>query len=87
MSYTGSSCEDIYNNNPETGDKSGYYQTGTQCIYCNMTVIAADFIPTCAGVGGRWRRIAYADTSTGGDCPSEWPQRCSIWCKLLSCCS
>jgi len=25
MIYTGSSCEDIYNNNPETGDKLGYY--------------------------------------------------------------
>ena len=26
MAYTGSSCEDIYNNNPETGDKSGYHR-------------------------------------------------------------
>ena len=25
MSYTGSSCLNIYNNNPETGNKSGYY--------------------------------------------------------------
>ena len=24
MSYTGLSCEDIYNNNPETGNKNGY---------------------------------------------------------------
>ena len=25
MNYTESSCEDIYNNNPEVSDKSGYY--------------------------------------------------------------
>ena len=35
----------------ETGDKSEYY--------CNMTAIAAndDFISTCAGVGGGWKRM------------------------------
>ena len=26
MTYSGSSCEDIYSNNPETGEKSGYYR-------------------------------------------------------------
>ena len=72
MNYTGSSCLNIYNTNPETGDKSGYYRIGTQWTYCNMTEIAADFISTCAGMGGGWRRIAYVDTSTGGDCPSGW---------------
>jgi len=78
MTYTGSSCEDIYSNNPETGDKSGYYRINdTQWIYCNMTAIAAElsaagFIPTCAGVGGGWRRIASIDISAGDNCPSEW---------------
>ena len=56
MKYTGSSCEDICYNNPEIGDKSGYYCINdTQWTYCNMTeiaIIAGDFIPTCAGVGG-----------------------------------
>ena len=50
----------IYINNPETGNKSGYYRiNNTQWTYCNMTAsaIAAGFIPTCAGVGGGWRRI------------------------------
>ena len=73
MNYTGSSCEDIYNNNPETGDKSGYYRINeSQWTYCNMTVIAAngDFISTCAGVGGGWRRIANIDISAGDDCPT-----------------
>ena len=71
MNYTGSSCEDIYNNNPETGDKSGYYRiSDNHWTYCNM--IAGDFISTCAGVGGGWRRIANIDISAGDDCPGEW---------------
>ena len=39
-----------------------------------MTAISAItiFIPTCAGVGGGWRRIANIDISTKGDCPSGW---------------
>ena len=76
MTYTGSSCNDIYNNNPETGDKPGYYHINdTQWTYCNMTAIAiivGDFIPTCAGEGGGWRRIAHINISAGGDCPSGW---------------
>ena len=75
MNYTGSSCEDIYNNNPETGDKSGYYHINeNQWTYCNMTtiIISGDFISTCAGVGGGWRRIANINISAGDDCPGEW---------------
>ncbi|XP_065893158.1 uncharacterized protein [Dysidea avara] len=72
MTYTGSSCEDIYNNNPETGDMSGYYRINiNQWTFCNMTAISG-FIPTCAGVGGGWRRIANINVSTRGDCPSGW---------------
>ena len=65
MNYTGSSCEDIYNNNPETGDNSGYYRINeSQWTYCNMTAIVTngDFISTCAGVGGGWRRIVNINT-------------------------
>ena len=74
MNYTGSSCEDIYDNNSETGDKSGYYRINdSQWTYCNMTVVAnGDFISTCAGMGGGWRRIANIDISAGDDCPGEW---------------
>ena len=73
MNYTGSSCENIYNNNPET-DKSGYYRINdSQWTYCNMTAITnGTFISTCAGVGGRWRRIVNIDISAGDDCPGEW---------------
>ena len=72
MNYTGSSCEDIYN---KTGDKSGYYRINyNQWTYCNMTTItiSGDFISTCAGVGGGWRRIANIDISAGNNCPGEW---------------
>ena len=75
MNYTGSSCEDIYNNNPETDNKSGYYRINeSQWTYCNMSAIAAngDFITTCAGVGGGWRRIVNVNISAGDDCPGEW---------------
>ena len=60
INYTVSSCEDIYINNLETGDKSGHYHINdTQWTYCNMTAITAygNFISTCAGVEGGWRRI------------------------------
>ena len=75
MTYTGSSCEDIYINNPETGDRSGYYRIiVNQWTFCNMTAISSVviFISTCAGVGGRWRRIANINISAGDDCPSGW---------------
>ena len=82
MNYTGSSCEHIYNNNPETHDKSGYYRINeSQWTYCNMTTIvvngdlitiSGDFITTCAGVGGGWRRIVNINISAGDDCPGQW---------------
>ena len=36
--YPGSSCEDIYNMNPESHDKSGYYWIldGPRYVYCGM---------------------------------------------------
>ena len=77
--YTGSSCEHIYNSNPKIRDKSGYYRINeSQWTYCNMTAIAfditisGDFITTCAGVGGGWRRIVNINISAGDDCPGEW---------------
>ena len=74
MNYTGSSCEDIHYNNPETGDKSGYFHVNdSQWTYCNMSTISnGDFTSTCAGVGGGWRRIVNIDISAGDNCPGEW---------------
>ena len=39
-----------------------------------MTAIIAngDFISTCTGVGGGWRRIVNINISAGDDCPGEW---------------
>ena len=40
MTYTGSSGEDIYNNNPETGEHSGYHWINDlQCTYCDMNIL------------------------------------------------
>ena len=72
MNYTELSCKNIYNHFPETKNKSGYYRikekNDYQWTYCTTT----DFIPTCAGVGGGWRRIVNVDISAGDDCPGKW---------------
>ena len=74
MNYTESSCKSIYTKFPETQNKSG--ENNYKWTYCNMTVItvslSSDFISTCAGVGGGWRRIANINISAGDDCPGEW---------------
>ena len=78
MNYTGSSCEDIYKGFPQTQNKSGYYHIKEnnkyQWTYCNMSTIqgSGNFISTCAGVGGGWRRIVKINISAGDDCPGEW---------------
>ena len=78
INYTGSSCEDIYNSFPETQNKSGYYRMKEnnkyQWTYCNMSAFqgSGDFISSCAGIGGGWRRIVNINISAGDDCPGEW---------------
>ena len=79
MNYTELSCKNIYNKFSETQSKSGYYRikenNNIQWTYCNMTAIAianGDFISTCAGMGGGWRRIGNINISAGDDCPGEW---------------
>ena len=78
MNYTGSSCDNIYNSFPETQNKSGYYRIEEnnkyQWTYCSLSTItvSGDFMSTCAGVGGGWRRIVNINISAGDDCPGEW---------------
>ena len=75
MNYTGSSCEDIYNKIQKLLiSQDIIVSVINQWTYCNMTTItlSSDFISTCAGVGGGWRRIANIDISAGDDCPGEW---------------
>ena len=73
MNYTGSSCENIYISNPETGDKSVYYRIyGKGWTYCSMAAIMT-CIHMADGVAGEgWRRIAHFDISAGDHCPSGW---------------
>ena len=93
MTYTGSSCEDIYIKNPTTHDKSGYYRVNDKWTYCNMeqtmeqTALPNDYISTCAGVGGGWKRIANINITAGDDCPRGWrkdTQSGITFCRTVS---
>ena len=55
--------------------------------YNMSTVSNGEFISTCAGVGGGWRRIVNIDISAGDDCPGEWrkaTQSGVSFCRLAS---
>ena len=79
MTYTGSSCEDIYKNNPETGDKSGYYRTNdTQWTYCDMVATSC-----LAGVGGGCIQIVNFNITTGDECPTGWRTRAINVCSIV----
>ena len=93
MNYTGSSCDNIHNSFPETQNKTGYYRMKEnnkyQWTYCNMSAFqgSGDFISSCAGMGGRWRRIANINISAGDDCPGEWKKATESgvsFCRLAS---
>ena len=74
MNYTGQSCQHIYNNNPQTGNRNGYYPiNNSQWTFCNMTaIVAANTISSCAGVGGQWKRIVSINITAGDECPTGW---------------
>ena len=64
----GVSCTDIYDNNPASHGKSGYYIVNTDhihTVYCDMEL-------QCGGHKGGWMKIADYDTSRGDDCPKGW---------------
>ena len=64
----GASCADIYNKNPTSHGRSGYYVLRTDHLffaYCDMEL-------DCGGTKGGWMRIADIDTSRGDTCPSGW---------------
>ena len=68
VDYRGVSCADIYDNNPASHDKSGYYIVKTDhihTVYCDMEL-------ECGGHKGGWMRIADYDTRRGDDCPKGW---------------
>ena len=93
MNFTGSSCENIHTKFPGTQNRSGYYRIGQKDNYkwtnCKMTTftISGDFITTCAGVGGGWRRIVNINISAGDDCPGGWrkaTQSGVSFCRIAS---
>ena len=58
MTYSGSSCEDICNNNPETGEHSRYYRINDlQLIYCDMNTIALTASGIVPNLYWCWRRM------------------------------
>jgi len=90
MSNTGSSCEEICNNHHDTCDKPGYYRINDKWSYCDMKQTVdpiGDFIPTCAGVGGGWRRVVKLDITAGDDCPTGWRKdsyKDKNYCRVVS---
>ena len=66
IDYPGASCADIYNKNPTSHGRSGYYVLKTDHLffaYCDMEL-------DCGGTKGGWMRIA--DLNKGDTCPNEW---------------
>ena len=64
----GASCADIYNKNPTSNGRSGYYVLKADHLffaYCDMQL-------DCGGTNGGWMKIADIDTSRGDACPSGW---------------
>ena len=64
----GASCADIYNKNPTSHGRSGYYVLKTDHLffaYCDMEL-------DCGGTKGGWMKIADTDTTKMVTCPSGW---------------
>ena len=66
IDFPGASCADIYNKNPTSHDRSGYYVLKTDHLffaYCDMEL-------DCYGNKGGWMRIA--DINKGDTCLCGW---------------
>ena len=66
INLPGASCADIYNKNPTSHERSGYYVLKTDRLffaYCDMEL-------NCGGTKGGWMKIA--DIKRGDTCPSGW---------------
>ena len=71
----GVSCADIYNKNPASHGRSGYYVLKTDRLlfaYCDMEL-------DCGGNKGGWMKIA--DIKKGDTCPSGWTRRYTSYCS------
>ena len=76
IGFPGASCADIYNKNPTSHGRSGYYVLKTDHLffaYCDMEL-------DCGGTKRGWMRIADIDTSRGDTCPSGWNRYNNSYC-------
>ena len=72
----GASCAYIYDKNPTSHGRSGYYVLKTDHLfiaYCDMEL-------DCGSIKGGWMRIADIDTSRGDICPSGWNKYNNSYC-------
>ncbi|XP_065893741.1 uncharacterized protein [Dysidea avara] len=66
--YSGGSCRVIYDRNPQTHNRSGYYWliNPLRDVYCDMEQRSE-----CGNIGG-WTRIASVNITRGDECPTGW---------------
>ncbi|XP_065882741.1 uncharacterized protein [Dysidea avara] len=66
--YPGESCKEIYDLNPQTHNRSGYYWliNPPRHVYCDMEQRVV-----CGNIGG-WTRIASVNITRGDQCPTGW---------------
>ena len=78
--YPGESCKDIYNGNPQTHNRSGYYWliNPPRHVYCDMEQRVV-----CGNIGG-WTRIASVNITGGDECPTGRSQDGISFCRSLS---
>ena len=64
----GESCKEIYDLNPQTHNRSGYYWliNPLRDVYCDMEQRVV-----CGNIGG-WTRIASVNITRGDECPTGW---------------
>ena len=69
--YPGESCKEIYDWNPQTHNRSGYYWliNPLRHVYCDMEQRVV-----CGNIGG-WTRIASVNITRGDECPTGWNKR------------
>ena len=69
--YPGESCKEIYDWNPQTHSRSGYYWliNPARHVYCDMEQRVV-----CGSIGG-WTRIASVNITRGDECPTGWNKR------------
>ncbi|XP_065888066.1 uncharacterized protein [Dysidea avara] len=66
--FLGNSCKEIYDWNPQTHNRSGYYWliNPLREVYCDMEQRVV-----CGNTGG-WTRIASVNITRGDECPTGW---------------